>query len=124
MRKKSLVILTLALTMVICLLFHMTAQAQDRREIQLAKEYYDDLEDLYVEILRDKLSSLGYENAGITLTKVYLENGTREYTSLIHHRRIDKLSVSEQEELMSELSVAILQDDNCKFKQEFFYYDK
>lgn len=124
MRKKSLVILTLALTMVICLLFHMTAQAQDRREIQLTREYYDDLEELYVEILRDKLSSLGYENVGITLTKVYLENGMREYTSLIHHRRIDKLSVSEQEELLSELSVAILQDDNCKFKQEFFYYDK
>ena len=49
MRKKSLVIFTLVLTMVICLLFHMTAQAQDRREIQLTREYYDDLEENYVQ---------------------------------------------------------------------------
>ena len=39
--------------------------------------------------IQDCLENIGYENCGITMTKVMDADGRREYTVLVHHQYLD-----------------------------------
>ena len=119
---RRLFLVTAAVICMTCLMWHMTVKAQDAKAASYSNAYYEELEEVYQELLRDKLDSMGFENAGITMTRVYREDGTREYTTLIHHRRIDRMTPCEQEELLQELSITNLNDEHCVFAEKFLAY--
>lgn len=97
----------------------MTVQAKEAGKLQHENTLYETLEDRYVQVLRDTLYDRGYSNAGITMTKVYLEDGKREYTVKIHHRRIDKMDETDRQDLLTELSVIPFADAECKVNLNF-----
>lgn len=55
----------------------------------------------------------------ITMTKIFYENGVREYTVKIHHKRMENLSTKEQEVLLEELSMTNFTDKECKIRLTF-----
>lgn len=97
----------------------MTVNATEGKKLQHKNAYYEELEDDYVEVLRDTLLSKGYRNAGITMTKVFNEDGSREYTVKLHHKRMSNLSEVAREELLMELSQVEFADSGCRVCLKF-----
>ena len=68
------------------------------------EKYYKQMEQEYVTQVRGYLQGEGYENSGVALTKVLYEDGSREYTLNVHHKRIEALSEVEQNALREVLA--------------------
>lgn len=97
---------------------------QGEQAIALEREFYEELEDTYIGRLQDILSAKGYRNAGLTMTKVYQEDGSREYTVQIHHKRIDRLSEGERILLLNELEAISFGDPQCNILHKFLIYEE
>lgn len=97
----------------------MTVNATEDKRLQHDNEFYEEMEDDYVTILRRTLTDKGYRNAGITMTKVFYEDGAREYTVKIHHKRMESLSTEEQECLLEELTEIGFADAECRMLLQF-----
>lgn len=100
-----------------------TTQTVLSREADAARiqqeRYFDALEQEYVQNMRTLLTKNGYSGSGVTMTAVIEENGTREYTVAIHHKRLDRLSEGEKEGLLFKLQQIPFAEDNCTFNHAF-----
>jgi len=97
----------------------MTVNATENKRLQHVDSYYEEMEEEYVKILRDELTNKGYRNAGITMTKILYDNGEREYTVKLHHKRMNNLEDSEKEELLKQLSEIAFADSECRVYLKF-----
>ena len=122
MRAYRFYIFTASFILAALLMVTMTVNAKEAGRLQHDNAFYETLEDRYVEVLRDTLYDKGYRNAGITMTKVFLEDGGREYNVKIHHRRIDKLEEKDRKLLLAELSTITFAGSECKVVHEFLLY--
>ena len=112
-------IISIFLILIIAFCISGTVLSQSSHESKIEEKYYREMENLYVQEIRDLLTDRGYENSGITMTHVIDENGMRTYTVTIHHGRIDRLSETEREELLAQCSEITFPDDGCGFRYEF-----
>lgn len=119
MRAYRFYLITIGLIVLVFTMMTMSVNAMNDKRIQHRDEYYEEIEDCYVEALRDKLTDGGYRNAGITMTKVFYEDGAREYTVKLHHKRMERLTVQEQQELLAELSEIEFADSECRVYLKF-----
>lgn len=102
--KKGFGVITVLLVLVIAFFTTGTVMGMEKGSVKVDEKYYRQIEQEYVCQVRAYLSDVGYDNSGIALTKVFYEDGSREYTLNIHHKRIDKLTSVEQEQLKNELT--------------------
>lgn len=77
------------------------------------------IENQYVAQIRAQLKQQGYDNAGITMTRVTEENGRNDYQVLIHHRRMNKLSVWEKNILTDYLGETVFPLENSVITFDF-----
>ena len=112
-------IVAAGLILVILSMVTMTVNATESKKLQHENGYYEQIEDEYVQNLRHTLTEKGFRNAGITMTKVFLEDGSREYTVMLHHRRMVNLSVEEKSKLIDELSKYAFDDLECRINLKF-----
>lgn len=112
-------IVAAGLILVILSMVTMTVNATENKKIQHENGYYEQIEDEYIQKLRYTLTEKGFRNAGVTMTKVFLEDGSREYTVKLHHRRMDNLSAKEKDELLNELSGIVFETAECSFNLKF-----
>lgn len=74
---------------------------------------------------REYLNRSGFQNSGVTLTRVVDEEGRRAYTFTIHHSRIDRMNEGERQMLRERLfeichnKEAYFREDICSFRHEF-----
>ena len=61
------------------------------------EEHYAVLEQQYVEDVREYLNKTGYPDSGVMCNRVTYEDGRREYTVFLHHRRLAGLAEEEKE---------------------------
>lgn len=106
-------ILVIALIIVSFSAMTMTVNATEDKRLQHVDSYYEEIEDEYVQMLREELTGKGYRNAGITMTKVFFKDGRREYTVKLHHQRMARLSQEEKNILLEELSKVTFADSEC-----------
>ena len=112
--KKRFGTVTVLLVLIITFFTTGTVMGMEKGNVKVDEKYYRQLEQEYVRQVRTYLSDAGYDNSGVALTKVLYEDGSREYTLNIHHRRIERLTYTEQERLKEELvgfAMAIEQSD-------------
>lgn len=98
----------------------MTVKGQESRKARLEEKYYQEAESEYLREVRAFLQEEGYENSGVTMTKVYEEDGGRSYTILIHHRKISTLEEPEKKALQEKLEDISFPIQNCHFCHSFF----
>lgn len=91
--------------------------AKDRA--QNDKIEYQLQEKQFLNKIRAILEENGYENSGITLTKVMDTDGKRKYTVLIHNTDIDSDS-QEENEVYSYLSKIYMEWENTEVFYEIF----
>lgn len=119
MKKYWFYMFTIIAVIVLCLLIPMQAKGQSEYDPAENREYYEQLEDAYTQKIQQFLSGKGYRNAGITMTKVYQEDGSREYMVLIHHKRIDRLENIKKSCLLKELETVSFGSDQCRVRYGF-----
>lgn len=107
----------LILIIVFCTVETVKSQGNEDRAIQ--NKYYAALEKEYKAALCLELDRQGYHNSGITVRRITGEDGTRYYTVMIHHNRINDLNEKEISELLKILSEAEFEDALCSFSYEF-----
>lgn len=89
--------------------------AQEKDSFMAAESYYQNLEKKYVKEIRECLSSSGYSNSGVMLTRTVFEDGSREYLISIHNGRFDRLTDREKEVLVNSLAKKAFQEENVRF---------
>ena len=115
----SFVITVMLSVLVVLFCTKETVIGQSRTDLKRQKQYYAAKEEEYRAGMRRMLTDKGYTNSGITIRWVLEDEGTRTYTVLIHHKRIDRLDAGEREELIRELEKTEFVDEYCSFQYEF-----
>ena len=111
-------VITVLLILVIAFCVKGTVFSKENHERARENHYFAALEDEYLKQTKGLLEEQGYHNCGVTMTRVTLENGSREYTVLLHHRKLQKLSKDEKERLVDTLSDMEFDDELCSFVYE------
>lgn len=88
----------------------------DARELE---EYYLAKEQELTREIREVLEEKGFENSGVTVTRVVETDGSRLYTVTVHHGRIDDMCDEEREKLLEELKGINFEDERCSFFHQF-----
>lgn len=123
MKRYRFYMLTVMLVFVLFSLVTMRVKGQGELDFAADRELYEQLEDTYTERLKDMLENKGYRNAGITMTKIYQPDGSREYTVQIHHKRINQLSDGEKILLLNELAALSFGGEECNVLHKFLSYE-
>lgn len=123
--KSTIIFLATTILLVAVSAFFITGTVISQTDIgeQEMENFYREQEKELLGQTKEQLKNLGYADSGVTLTRVVNEEGNREYTFTIHHRKIDKMSVEERAELAAELACDITLTENCSFYHEFLMYD-
>lgn len=116
--KRGFGILTVVLVLVIFFCIKGTVMSKGNQERAQQNHYYAVLEQDYLEKARVLMLEEGFVDCGINLTRVTYEDGRREYTVRLHHRRFDRLPEEEMSRLKCMLSDAEFQDESCSFYYE------
>lgn len=99
-----------------------TVMSQSRTDRRREKQYYSAMEKEYYTDMRALLTREGYTNSGITIRWVSEGTGERNYTVMIHHRKITQLDDAGKEALVRELTETEFQDAGCTFCYEFLVF--
>lgn len=97
--KRAKVFMTIVFACIV--LCGMGNKAKAVREIEKTDAYYKDMESNLRSDLRVALENRGYENAGVMVTKVIEEDGSRKYCVSIHHKYLSSGNEARKEELNS-----------------------
>ncbi len=109
-------VITIVLVMCIAFMVSETVVSQADGKVAVDEEYYQVLEENYVDEIRSLLTESGFENSGINLTMTTDGEGKREYCVELHHKRISRLSAEQQEELLKEIENMGFQVMGCSFE--------
>lgn len=123
MKRYRFYMLTIMIVFVLFSFVTMKVKGQGELDFAADREYYEQLEDNYTQRLRNMLTDKGYRNAGITMTKIYQIDGSREYTVQIHHKRINQLSDGEKLLLLNELTAVSFGGEQCSVLHKFLSYE-
>ena len=86
-----------AAVLILALGIGMTAKAASQRaeNITYSKEQYCMMEEEYLEEVRDILLEKGCKNAGVTLTYITDNAGSRRYIVTVHHAKLKKIDTQQ-----------------------------
>lgn len=115
MRGKIFGALTIMLVLIIVFCVKGTVMSREEDGRGWENHYYADLEQKYIDNTRQLLQEEGLKNCGVNLRWVTDENGNREYTILLHHRRLNRMSEEKKTILTDLLSEIEFRDEKCSF---------
>ena len=104
MDKKTCFTVSAMMIIVITLIAGIRAAGRPARIPDITNDYYRSIEREYISHVRETLIEQGFDNPGISMTKVVNKAGGFDYTISIHHRRIDKMDLQRRSELSALLT--------------------
>lgn len=119
MKTAKFAIVTMILLLITTFSITGTVMSQNKDKDPIDAKHYRMLENQYIAQVREQLKEQGYTNAGITMTRITEADGTRNYTVLIHHRRINSLDETEKVKLTYELGRTYFPVEGCGFSYDF-----
>lgn len=122
MRGKVFGAVTVLFVLIIIFCVKGTVMSRESNESARENHYYAALEQEYLERTRQLLEEEGLRNCGVNLRWVADGDGTREYTVLLHHRKLDRMSEEEKSILIMMLSKMEFRDEACSFQYELQIY--
>ena len=114
---KIVTILVLAV-LVLWSICSIQANAAERAENDKAE--YQLQESQFKSEIRTCLEEMGYNNSGITMTKVMDADGSREYTVLVHHQDLDTDDFENVDEIYGILSQIQMPGENMTVNYTIF----
>ena len=115
---KNITFIAATIILVLCSAFFITktVQGQSDTDVVAKERYYHALEQEYVSRIRAYLNEQGFENSGVTLTRVVDEQGSREYQVMLHHKYLERLSEEECQAIFEEIEGMAFEEDGCIFQ--------
>lgn len=115
---KNLSFIVVTIMLILTSIFFISKTVQGREDIETVEKerYFRVLEQEYVEEIRTYLNEQGYTNSGVSLTRVVDEEGGREYSIVLHHKYLQKLSAEEKEALFASIQEMAFDEDGCNFR--------
>ena len=110
------VVFTMALVLGISFFVGGTVVSQTDGAITVDEEYYQVLEQKYVQEIRGFLNEQGYKNSGVNLTMMTDEEGNRNYSVEVYHKGICKLTEEARQELFDEVEALAFAVIGCRFE--------
>ena len=114
-RRKGFYILTVLLVLAAVFCIKGTVMSRESNSDGRKNRYYAALEQEYLDRTRLLLEEEGFRDCGVNIRWVAEVDGSREYTVLLHHRKLNHISEEEKEELADILSDAEFEDELCRF---------
>lgn len=118
-RNCGFILFTMALVLVTGCSAGSVAMCRPAGTVRVNEQYYIDMEEDYVEEVRQLLADAGLPDAGVMLTHVREADGTRIYTLSVHHRNYRCLEQREREDLSDAVLACSFETEKCVFVQEF-----
>lgn len=112
-------VITIILVLVTAFCISGTVISQSKGKSAVEEAYYRDWEREYVQKIRGLLANQGYDNCGVTMTRVIETDGNRDYTIEIHHRRISGLKWNQKQALLEACKDISFPVGNCNFCHKF-----
>jgi cell division protein FtsI/penicillin-binding protein 2 len=109
----AVITVVLILAILFCVRGTVFSKEQDKRAEM--NRYYAVLEKEYLRQTKDILEQEGYDNCGVTVTWVAAEDGSRDYTVQLHHRKLKKLDEQDKNAVVMRLSGAEFDRESCRF---------
>lgn len=120
MKKLRFALTTAGLLAVIFFCFSQSVYSQAKENSFVAdKEGIDRFESDYLGRVREIMEAYGCPDSGITMTKVFAQDGCRSYEVQIHHRNLSYLEEVRITDLKTELKLLTASWDNLEFQYEF-----
>lgn len=102
MKTTKFLIVTLILMLITTFSITGTVRSQSTDAGAMNAQSLRAIENQYIAGIRSKLALQGYENAGITMTKV-TDEGRSEYEVLLYHKRMNGLGIREKKAVTDSL---------------------
>lgn len=115
MARRGFGILTVLLVLIILFCVKGTVMSKEKYSFAKQNSRYAVLEQEYLDRTRNLLEEAGYDNCGINMRRVTYSGGRREYTVLLHHRKLERLSEAECEALKNLLAEMEFGEGTCTF---------
>ena len=115
MSRKVFGAVTVALVIIIVFCVRGTVMSREDNRRAERNHTYAALEQEYLERTHRLLEEEGFKNCGVNLRWIDDWEGNREYTVLLHHRRLERMSGEEQAALTDRLSAAEFRNTGCRF---------
>lgn len=119
MKRKDCLYVIVTMLLVMLILFCTTETVMSQSRTSRQRQYYSDMEKQYLSNIKNTLCEKGYPCSGITMRWMSDDGNVRNYTVMIHHRKINLLGNNEKEALLNELSVSEFNNESCTFSYEF-----
>lgn len=113
--------LLITLLLILISAFCMAGTVKSRTTFADAEleQYFKQKEKELVTEIRAYLNDSGFQNSGITLTRVIDEVGERTYTMTIHHGKIDAMTETDRLLLAAELADHGTKPEHCNLEYSF-----
>ena len=106
---------TVLLSFLLAMFVSQTVISQTKGNITVDEQHFQKLEQEYVKEIRSYMEEQGFQNSGVTLTRV-VENGERSYEVVLHHKNLAKLTEEELEELFVQVEGLAFEVADCSFR--------
>ena len=118
MRGKLFGVVTVLLVLVIVFCVRGTVISKESDERRKKNRHYEVLEQEYLDRTRQLLEEQGLRDCGINIRWVADVDGTREYTILLYHKRLKRMTEEEKSVLTDMMAEMEFQDEACSFLYE------
>lgn len=115
---KNMVFIATTIVLILCSAFFITKTVcgQVDEDVIASEKYYRVQEQEYVREIRSYLNEQGFENSGVTLTRIVDEQGNREYQITLHHEYLEKMPAEEREDIFEEIKALAFEVNGCIFQ--------
>ena len=118
-KEAGFILFTVLLVLGLALFISETAMSQSDGNISVDEQHFQALEQEYVQEIRVYLEEQGFQNSGVSLTRIVEADGSRSYQVLLHHKGLKKLTASEQEALLEAVEELAFRVAGCNFQINF-----
>lgn len=121
MKRKNNFLTAASIFLIFVILFCSTetVMSQNKTDDRRTRQYYAAMEEEYRTNISQMLNEKGFVNSGVNIRWVSDGDGTRTYTVIIHHIRLNTLDDNVKDELLHELAELEFRDERCSFRYEF-----
>lgn len=112
--------LILAAVILFCTTQTVMSQSRERQQAIIEEKYYEKWESEYLAEIDEILAESGLKNAGVTMTRTGGGEEARRYDVLLHHKRLERMDVGEQQALLAKLQRLSFPVDTCSFSFRIF----
>ncbi|MBR6665803.1 MAG: hypothetical protein IKL22_08855 [Lachnospiraceae bacterium] len=119
--RKEAVFVLFTVFMILSLWFFISEKvmSQNNGTVTVDEAAFLELESNYLSQVKVYLEEEGFRNSGVALSRVIETDGSRSYEITLHHKKLNELSLEEQEQLKADIEELAFGVSGCEFQVTF-----